>query len=76
MAKLVNERYKDNVTIEYFDASEPEKLDIYPNLKELLNKSGMRLPVVAFDGEPAWAGAVSFPHIIQELQQRGIKPAS
>ncbi|MFZ5639252.1 MAG: hypothetical protein ACOY4Q_00975 [Bacillota bacterium] len=71
---MLRERYKDTVTIEYIDAGEPEKLAAYPKLKELSNKGGIRLPIVAFDGEPAWAGAVSFPHIVQELQQRGVKP--
>lgn len=76
MARLIKERFNNTVTIEYIDASEKEKLNTFPNLKELTNKSGIRLPVVAFNGEPAWAGAVSFPHIVQELQKRGIKPVA
>lgn len=76
MAQLVKERYKNTVAIEYIDASEPDKLNTFPKLKELTNKSGIRLPIVAFDGEPAWAGAVSFPHIVQELQKRGVNPSA
>lgn len=74
MARLIKEKYDNNVEIEYIDADEAERLNTYPGLKDLPNKSGVRLPIVAFDGEPLWSGAVSFPHIIQELNKRGIQP--
>lgn len=73
---MLKEKYKNVVTIEYIDASEPDKLESYPKLKELNFRNGIRLPIVALNGEPAWAGAISFPNIVQELQKHGINPSA
>ncbi|MBO8168160.1 MAG: hypothetical protein H0Z35_03105 [Thermoanaerobacteraceae bacterium] len=68
--KMIIDKY-DNVEITYIDISDPEVKD-YPKVQPHIKHPGTPLPIVAFNGEPKWAGSISFHHIIQELQRLGV----
>lgn len=69
---LLNKKYPERVDIEYFDVTDT-KADNFPEVKKHLDNPGTPLPLISFDGIPMWAGAVSYPHIVQELTRRGIE---
>lgn len=70
ISQLLAKKYGENVKIEYIDVTD-SRLNEYPEVKKHVDNPSTPLPLVAFDDVPAWAGAVSFPHIVQELNIRG-----
>jgi len=69
--KMIVDKFGAAVEMTYIDISDEEVKD-YPEVKPHLEHPGMLLPIVAFNGEPKWAGAVSYHHIIKELQRLGV----
>lgn len=72
MSHLIKNSYGDRVIIEYVDISD-DKMDDYPQITEIVRNRNTPLPIITFDGEPLWAGAISYPKIVAELNSRGIK---
>lgn len=72
MKHLIKNSYGDRVTIEYIDISD-DKMDDFPVVSEIVRNRKTPLPIITFDGEPLWAGALSYPRIVAELNSRGIK---
>lgn len=69
---LLAKKYGDTVDIAYVDITD-KQIDDFPEIKKHIENPGTPLPIIAFDDAPAWAGAVSFPHIVQELTRRGFE---
>ncbi len=65
------DQYGDTVEMTYIDVSD-DAVNDYPEVKPHLDHPGTPLPIVALDGEPKWAGAISYHHIVKELQSLGV----
>lgn len=69
---LLNKKYGETIDIEYIDVTDA-RINDYSEIKQYVEDEKTPLPIVSFDGVPAWAGVVSFPHIVQELARRGFE---
>jgi len=72
---MLNQKYGQQVSIEYIDILDEEKMELYPDASAVITaKKVSALPLVAFDGAPVWMGSLSYPHLVGELGKRGVVP--
>lgn len=72
---ILRQHYGDQVDAKYIDIQEPAIHD-YPQITEMVQNNEIYLPVVMLDEVIIGTGYISYPRILKELSDRGIKAVS
>jgi disulfide oxidoreductase YuzD len=63
-------RFGERASIEYVDASDPEKAEAYSALVASVREQKLLYPITVIDGDIVYDGAVSYPAIIRAVEAK------